>query len=158
MCGSTGVCDSVAPMLWTPNGQCSINSASDQPAGQRNHKWVGDPRCMNYAYYITISPRYNVARNNAGKIGPASEILDNFRHGPTPNLDVKLYLASSITAGATWGLCVHTRANTTRCKQAARYNWIEEVSRLLCPRTYHRVRWGFGWMAEENYLIPLIFL
>lgn len=57
------------PVLWPPNGQCSINSASDEQAGQQNQKWGGGPRCMNYAYYITITLQYTVQQNNAVKIG-----------------------------------------------------------------------------------------
>lgn len=57
------------PVLWPPNGQCRINSASDEQAGQQNQKWGGGPRCMNYAYYITITLQYTVRQNNAVKIG-----------------------------------------------------------------------------------------
>lgn len=57
------------PVLWPPNGQCSINSASDEQAGQQNQKWGGGPRCMNYAYYITITLQYTVRQNNAVEIG-----------------------------------------------------------------------------------------
>lgn len=58
------------PVLWPPNGQCSINSASDEQAGQQNQKRGGARRCMNYAYYITITLRYNVWQNNTLEIGP----------------------------------------------------------------------------------------
>ena len=97
--------------------------------------------CILHYHKSTIQCATKQCRKN---LGPASAILDNFRHGPTPDRCEIVFSFLNNGGSHVRLVCVHTRANTPRCKQAAGYNWIEEVSRLLCPRTYHRVRWGFG--------------
>lgn len=42
------------PVLWPPNGQCSINSASDEQAGQPNHKWEGGGGIGVWIMHITL--------------------------------------------------------------------------------------------------------
>lgn len=63
------VCDSVAPCY----GRLMDNVALIQLQMNRQDRGIkneeGGPRCMNYAYYITIALQYTIQKNNVVKIG-----------------------------------------------------------------------------------------
>lgn len=132
------------PVLWPPNGQRSINSASDEQAGQKNQKWGGGPRCMNYAYYITITLQYTARKNNVGKIGLwlRYETISCMAVAYSGHKTALSFVSNS-HSGPVWDLYVNiSHVKPRRCKQV-RDNWKESLLNAL-PRTYHSGRWEFG--------------